>query len=709
MIDQILPQITGFAAWRSEFLAGTLDTISALKLADAAIANARRSEAQRAEAEFSEALASLQALQWYQHLMDMPVSKVSRFGDTLWDFNADEPHAARNIKGSPLRIDFSRFSNLNPIILLEMKLAFVCHLKLKSLVDNSSKGKRLNKPNSVIAIFVVGLRYVDELCKCVRTLDGDEYFESSFVGFKGIDASVYSQVASNFEYTFDKRIVNFFKVIRSPFISENVFGGNLPNVNLRKMNWPILHVKNNEEDRDSVLPNEIFEKISRIASFTLVDFLEKLNEPIQDVEALRRKKSQLFCMSERYCLTSKNFDIYVAIRLGAAGYSTEDIVESMRLPYDDLLSDRLEFHFKSRSILTNMAVGVPIEEFSDYMVFVSDCANYVVGQYTGMRPSELSEIMLPTCLQYDGEHHVIVSDVKKHEENLTALFDDKWVAIPIVRDAVRAAQLISKYTRNPYMFSGHRTVRKGEPFSSYTSASMSRSLRSLVSKILTPEEIQSIDIYPYVLRHTLANQMWRIEIGMPYISHQLKHFGELVGKVGQNKSFSETTLGYGLIGDMLSAGGLNGKGRARFLAERERAANYADPDGHFAGPNAEAHRAKLRKIFDGYLAAGYTKDQIFDEMARQKLAIIDVGQGFCYGGKREDFDESLPCIGSLRCNPNRCSNSVITKANAVKWREVYFQNRAALALPEAESTAEELREAMEEARSVLKYLGEEID
>jgi hypothetical protein len=697
VINQILPHVSEFAAWRSSFPTAKSTNIKGLTIANS----------ERVMAEFSETLDSLQALQWYQQLMNTPVSKFSLFGDILWDFNADEPHAARNIKGSPLRLDFSRFPNLNPIIQLEMKLAFMSNLKLKSLVDYGSSGKRPSKPHTVITNFVSGLRFVDDLCKRVKALDGDEYFVSSFEGFRGIDASVYSEVAAKFEYTFCKQIRNFFKVIRSPFLSDNVFGGALPFVNLSMLKWPKVEGKGLQ--RDSVLSNEIFEKLSREASFTLVDFLEKLDEPVQDAEALRRKSSQLFCMADRYNLTSRNFDIFVAIRLGGRGYSTVDIIESMRLPFDDLLSDRVGFQLKNRRTLKEMTGGVVNGAFNDYMAFVSDCACYIVGQYTGMRPSELSEIMLGTCIQPDGEYHVLVSNVKKHQENNTALFDDKWVAIPIVRDAIRAAQLISTYTKNPYLFLGNKTVKNGESFGSFTSSSMSYRLNVFVSKALTPDEIKSIEIYPYVLRHTLANQMWRIEIGMPYISHQLKHFGELVGRVGQNKSFSETSLGYGMIGDILSTAGLKGNGNPRFLAERERAANYADPDGSFAGPNAETHRVRLRRIFEGYMAHGYTKDQIFDEMARQKLAIIDVGQGFCYGGKREDFDESLPCIGSLRCNPNRCSNSVITKANAVKWREVYFRNRDALTLPEAEGTAEELREAMEEAKSVLIYLGEEID
>ena len=79
------------------------------------------------------------------------------------------------------------------------------------------------------------------------------------------------------------------------------------------------------------------------------------------------------------------------------------------------------------------------------------------------------------------------------------------------------------------------------------------------------------------------------------------------------------------------------------------------------------------------------------------------------GGQREVFDESLPCIGSLRCNPNRCKNAVVTKAHAPKWREIYVQNNLALSSPNSAGAEEELRAAMEEAKGVLEHLGEEVE
>ncbi|WP_286952919.1 MULTISPECIES: hypothetical protein [unclassified Pseudomonas] len=117
----------------------------------------------------------------------------------------------------------------------------------------------------------------------------------------------------------------------------------------------------------------------------------------------------------------------------------------------------------------------------------------------------------------------------------------------------------------------------------------------------------------------------------------------------------------------------------------------------------------MKKIFNGYMAAGYSKEEIVAQMAKKRLAIINVGQGFCYGSQREEHDESLPCIGSLRCNPNRCKNAVVTRAHAPRWREIYLENRLALSSGSSSIVEEELRAAIDEAKGVLEYLGEEIE
>lgn len=340
----------------------------------------------------------------------------------------------------------------------------------------------------------------------------------------------------------------------------------------------------------------------------------------------------------------------------------------------------------------------------DYLALVYRSALYIVAQYTGMRPSELFGIRLDKPLEESFGVPCIVSHVKKHQEYERSLFDDKWVCIPAMVDALNAAKVISRIRVNPYLLSKDRTTAFGDEPSHYSANGLKTPLQLHFQQIV-PEDYEEIEVYPYLLRHTLAYQLFRADLGLPFISHQLKHFGNLVGafSTASNKGFSVNTLSYGEIGEQLS-----GSGRARNLrhkAEVDAVRAAFDPDAAYAGVNGEDHKNRMRRVFEGYQASGFTKEEIFEAMAEQGMAIANVGTGMCYGGKTEDFDESLPCIGGLRCNPVRCSNAVVTEAHIPKWREVYFENMRVVESGSEDVSTEHALEAANEARMVLQSLG----
>ncbi|MFZ6045777.1 tyrosine-type recombinase/integrase [Pseudomonas sp. CR3202] len=651
----------------------------------------------------------LKALEWYEGLLALPVSKTSKIGDPFWDFNADEPHAAKNVQGAKLRIDFRKFSELNQLAVLEVKIAMYCYLKMPSSVRGVTVSGRVSKSNTVIACFKAGISFINTMSQQARSLLTDRFFEDGYHGIAYFDAGTYREAAVVHPYSFGPDLKLFFKILRSPFLEEHVFGSPLPYVELDELTWgKVLQSPEESEKTYRILPNPVFEKASREASFAVVDFLDALGEEIRDADTLSRRNVKEYCLASVNGLNRDKLELYTVLRLRRKGYDTFGVESVLGSVSQRLYSDRLPGEIRSASDLRDYAGADIDNSFRLYLNFVSYSACYLVAQYTGMRPSELSGILVDSCLESEGDYWLIISNVIKHRQNLSTLFDDKWIAIPIVRDAVRVAQLVAKIKQSPYLFSNVDTVDQSGEAKSMGSQGIAHQFDLFFTEILTDEEYTSLEFSPYTLRHTLAYQMARAEIGLPFISYQLKHFGNLIGSAGQNKSFSADTLGYGAIADILSKGGRSSGRTPRELAELEYIKNFCDPDGSFAGPNAEGHRARIKKVFEGFLAAGYTKDQVFDQMVKKRLAVINVGQGFCYGGRKEDFDESLPCIGSLRCNPNRCKNAVVTKANAPKWREIYTQNLMALNTTDS-SDQEELRAAMDEAKGVLEYLGEEVE
>lgn len=667
---------------------------------------------QDTESEQQEALAFLTYLQTLQ------VSALSMFMEGNWDFNADYPNASRFIRGSKLRIDFTKYPNIPDLAMLELKAAFMLHLKALSGIpaegDSMNVSQKLSKPNTVISRFESGMRFLDKVFSVASEELGKEHVELEMASVQSLPAHFYDSAAENFDYVFDNALIQFFRHLRSGYLQENVFGSSLPIVDLEQLKWKSVgatHLPAEEvKKKKQILPNDVFEISSLAASLTIVDFLDAMGEEVVDVSSLNRRNARNYFAAKDQGICPLKFNLYIYSRLSAKGFSRAEIADVIG---NDGMASSEFFNVTGAYALRLYAeeTGSRFDEnFRRYVNHLNYSCMYIIGQYTGMRPSEYAELLASSCLRFDGQYWLLRSNVSKHQDNLVELFDDFWLAIPIVRDAVRVCQLISKYKNNDHIFSNVDTVKLGKVGQPFSTGGTKLTLDKFFQKVLSLGQFSKLEFNAYMMRHTLAYQLYRADVGLPFISHQLKHFGDIVGVGHSDRGFSKTTLAYGEIGDMLSKGGnKNAIGKSfRRQAEVESIKQRFDPDGNFAGVNAAAHKENLWKVFRGYMASGYTKDDIFEAMAEQHIAVINVGQGFCFGGAPSEFDSSIPCIGGLRCNPNRCSNAIVSKANAPSWREVYYQNKAMLGNPEYSHIHAQSKAAMEEAFGVLQLLGEEL-
>ena len=698
MSEKYINQLAQFRIWRTDFLPAVESAVQGLATTGGVSESA------------------LEAWGYYQSLMTMPVSKLSKFGDAVWDFNADDPHAARNVKGAKLKIDFARYTNLNATAILEVKAALNFYLLAPSAVaGDTPRSKKTVKYNTAIANFESGLRFVDRMYACAIEEYKAAFIFSTCFSISQLDDSIYEKAAETFDHKYSNGLSRFFSILRSPYLRDSVFGNPLSNKKLESLPWKLEDLEEDEDgdeetqsdqdDEGNHLPNEVFEAVSNFASLQVVDFLDALSLPVQDADSLKRRNVKGFRMSDQYGLSPRLMELYTVLRLGAKGYDFSAVRQLLGgVPDGVSIDDKLV----SRDAIEKLAGGLIHNGFRKYLNLVNYSCCYLVAQYTGMRPSELCELMVESCLIQEGRYWLLESRVIKHQQADRKLFDDKWIAIPIIRDAIAAAQVIARYKQSPYLFSSVDTVAPESDCLALHSGGIKHQLQKLFSAVLTPQQYQNLEFSPYTLRHTLAFQMYRIDLGLPFISHQLKHFGEIVGGYA-GKGVSKVTLGYGGIGDMLGKGGRHVKNPLRREAEIEAVKDFYDPDGGYAGLNASAHKARNQQIFKGYMAAGYSKDQIIAAMADQGMAIVNVGLGFCYGNATEDFNDALPCAGGLRCNPNRCSNSVVGDVHAPKWREVYYQNKALLDDPLYADRRDQIEEIMKEAAGVLKHLGQEVE
>jgi integrase len=657
-------------------------------------------------------------------LMNLPVSKLSLLKDMVWDFNSESAVLARSIQGAKSMIDFGYYKNLNSTILFELKIAMLCALEIPGALR--SKGTNNYKPHTVLDIFKSVIPFIDKMCARKRNRQGDEFFELTHYSLADFSEEDYKTEAKKFDRAFRQTTNQGLNFLSSHFLQENLFAKPLCVVDFESLDWTQNSITSpKSRNKKKYLENKIFEKCSRKASFAIVDFLKALNEPVSDQLSLESAALINHNEAARFKLTQTSFDIYIAIRLTSRGYTGQEIESLMYSPNREYWSPTRQGMLKDKEAICKLTDTQLNDDFYYYITHISNSALYIIAQYTGMRPSELCGIMADKCLTTnDFGHNLIKSTVIKNQEIYGGLFGDKWAAIPIVLDAVRTLRILNKFKRNPYLLTSMITVlpETQDSANSLSGPGMTYQICAFMAVVLTFEELETIDVSAYTLRHSLAHQMFRASVGLPFISFQLKHFGNLASSIGQNR-FSATTIDYGGIGDALVSGqGRDGE-ELRHEAEKELIVNTCDPDGGFAGDNAGAHRAQLTKYFKGYLEQGYSKDDIFDRMVEQNFAIINVGQGYCYGNATEELDDSLPCIGSLRCNPNRCKNAVVTKANAPKWREIYVQNSIALSKIESfesesmskqfetkehERSVAQLKLAISEAKSVLEGLGEEL-
>ena len=661
---------------------------------------------------------SIESTTYINALMERSVSKISKFSDNVWDFNSDYPNAAQNVKGAKLRINFLKYQSIPKFVLTEIKIIFELAL-LNNLIFRPKLNSRKNnkkgtlKVNSLIPVFKKGLTFINQIFIQVSQDLGYEFVQTQIKTLSEINTEHYHKAAKNYEHVKGRELDQFFEYLRSPSAVKYVFDKPLAYVELNSLNWKKLP-STEKKNKEKVLPDNVFENLSKIASLIVVDFLNAIGQKskildINSLEVLYSSKYSSWANQER--VNHEILNAYIALRLRYKGYSSSSVLSIIE-PYDWMLNKNgLACGLTLRKALTSR--NYQLDKLREYFNLVSYSCVYLVAQYTGMRPSELAEVKVEDCSCLVEEHEVwlIKSTVKKHQQEInTGLFDDKWVAIPIVRDAILAASYIAKIKSSPYLISNMNTVSSSNSPIPMGSTGITHQMNNFIAKIFDATVANQIKFYPYMLRHTLTYQLFRAEVGLPLISFQLKHFVDSVSKFTSLGATSSVTLGYGEIGEMLSKdGSRTGNKSLRRSAELEAVKTVHNPNGTYYGGRAVEHKTNLIKLFQGYMAEGYTEEEVYEAMADQGMAIVYVGQGICYGNRNEEYDTTLPCIGSLRCNPARCSQAIVTSKHAPKWREVYILNKANLNKPEYAHNREQIQAAIDEAVMVLNSLGEMIE
>jgi integrase len=627
----------------------------------------------------------------FQFSNDLPISSESFFGSDNWNFADDKKIRLNSVIAAKLTIPWATYSTydpdidtgdhrsafLPPQIIYELKVFAFFYLKLPSVF--STRGPQSIKPQTVVTTIRVLVRLFSDIYQSHLLRGISLTAQSSHIrSLSNISLNDLRCALKRSDRADGRELKKGLRLLATPVLREYFSEGPLA---WNDHDVISLEFRFNSKRQDYIraMPNELFRFLSNSACADILGFIHLLGLKPYD-NALATKSSQIISFEGN---GRAMFEDYVVIRDKDRKAQARSGIKS-------------HYTQSERKAFTSI-YGISVKEFFAYLYRVQRAAYTVIGLYTGARYSDMTSFKTG-CIENRQGCYVLIGTHTKHED-LTAEEDvDIWPAIPIMRDALQCLEEISRITFNPYLISGCETVAVGKTPQPLSLNGFASAINTYLAEIDESKRWVHWHINPHQLRHTLAYQLARADVGLIFIAHQMKHLYTALNALPPN-----TTLMYGNIGELKQQ-------RAMQMepAYIEAAKELYSPQQPVAGGGAEEFKQRRKMYFEGMAASGWTEDELIEHLARQGLPFASVGIGYC-GGKRERLlkdgtKEVPPCLGSLQCNPATCAQAVITRTHLPQWQKILEQNDA-LACDKRMAHAENVfRAAAETARDIIDEL-----
>lgn len=288
---------------------------------------------------------------------------------------------------------------------------------------------------------------------------------------------------------------------------------------------------------------------------------------------------------------------------------------------------------------------------------------------TGVRRSETS-YMKRDCLTFQLGYWFLLSKVVKGRPEEAPIIDG-WLAIDLTRDAYDVLMYITGKTENSYLISSAFPGRGRRGNRPYAENTLAQRISKWIAKIDTTGVFDKWVFSTHQLRETLAAQLANQEVGLPFISMQLKHFHSQFTTMP-----NAVTVGYGQIRKRLATCITN----RLAIAREESLDGVLGEAAKFAGGGGEAHKARIDAFFSGMALYGKDREAYIKELARRGVTLMPTSIGHCSKNFLELADnENPPCYGDHQCDPN-CSSHAITarSAGVLRMRREAALNEARL-------------------------------
>lgn len=296
--------------------------------------------------------------------------------------------------------------------------------------------------------------------------------------------------------------------------------------------------------------------------------------------------------------------------------------------------------------------GMTATEIADMVRDAHTSSMMLIFLFTGLRSSE-TKFLMRDCLKFTHGYWFLDSKVVKGKTKDSPL-SEGWLAIDITKDAYDILSYISSKTDNPYLFSSP-FVGYAKSGNGYRGGALNTKFSRWIKRIDEKGFFASWTFSVHQCRETLVSQLAKQEVGLPFISMQLKHFHSQL-----NRMPNAVTAAYGnYIPDLWNSIS------SRIAGARESALmDVYSEDAKFAGGGAEEHKARIDTFFSGLGLFGDDRVKYIKDMARRGAKLMPTSIGSCTKNFVVLTDEPPPpCYGDYQCDPE-CPSHVITKRSA---------------------------------------------
>lgn len=590
---------------------------------------------------------------------DLPVSKMSRFADTLWSWvDSSDQRLACYCPGR-LKIDWQKIIKRYgiPITILSdiKRYAFLRYCYAREVL-RVGRGKRNAHPSTIVNDVEVLTRFLSVVCGQATVGKQPLIRHLSDILVEDLEAAL-----SNSRHPHHP-LRNILKDLALPGMAKLLeYGPPGWNCNdLKTLPWKVTPRVPYER-----LPEPLFQFLSATATADVKQFLEAMN--IEPEDKINVSRPNIF-LSE-FSSFRELFEDYVEMRS-----------EHQQGPVKE---------WRSYTMWCRKH-GHMIQVFSDLINRARLAAELIVAMYTGARLSELNSFTTKSLVR-DGEVWILKGTEIKRRSRLAPTFRDKWVAIPIVRDAVKLLTQTGSLVNSTHLFhhrkSGNKRRRVG-------SGVHKKHLALYLRTVDVEGKWIGTTLHSLRFRHSLVYELRKAGLGLPYITFQLKHYYDSL-----NRHPNNVTVMYGNLAGTATE-------KAVEDANRKFVEQIYHPDALVTGGGAELHKKRRAAYFSGMAIRGLNQEDVIKALAKRGMPMTDVGTALCTGQRTIVLDgvkKDPPCIGQLRCNPILCSNAIIPEYKQQAWRRVAIENRRRATDPEYSHASSHFEEAAAEAEEVVRF------